>query len=211
MAKKKREQSKIMESDDLSPVEVPQSAEPAAASGLDDAELDDLLEQSESKEDNKPSAMPKLIPSASSNEMKEKIDSLEKHCVELEEANAKLTDSINTYLEEIDALKKSSKPAGADDSLKKSLDSATQEVSKLKKELKELRQENDDYLIKISELTFENAKMTSRLQEIEKQAAMTGVPTHGSSAKPRLKPSTATMPNQPQFANPYLQNGYQDW
>lgn len=153
----------------------------------------------------------KLIPSSSNAEMKEKIDSLEKHCVELEEANAKLTDSINTYLEEIDALKKSSKPAEADDGLKKSLDSATQEVSKLKKELKDLRQENDDYLIKISELTFENAKMTSRLQEIEKQAAMTAVPTHGSPTKSNLKPSTATMRNQPQFANPYLQNGYQDW
>ena len=211
MAKKKREQSKIMESDDLSPVEVPQSAEPAAASGLDDAELDDLLGQSESKEVAKTSGATKLIPSASSNEMKEKIDSLEKHCIELEEANAKLTDSINTYLEEIDDLKKKDKTAEVDNSLKKSLDDANQEISKLKKELKELRQENDDYLIKISELTFENAKMTSRLQEIEKQAAMTGVPTHGSPIKPGLKPSTATIPNQPQFANPYLRNGYQDW
>lgn len=202
---KKRERSTIAVSDDLAPVGV---ASTPQTDSLDNEDLDELLAE-ESKAEEKTVA--KLIPSASNAEMKEKIDSLEKHCIELEEANAKLTDSINTYLEEIDALKKSSKPSEADVDLKKSLDSATQEVSKLKKELKELRQENDDYLIKISELTFENAKMTSRLQEIEKQAAMTVVPTHGSPTKSKLKPSTATMRNQPQFANPYLQNGYQDW
>lgn len=215
MAKKKREQSKIMESDDLNPVEVPQSAEPAAANGLDDAELDDLLEQSESKEDIKPNAMPKLIPSSSNTELKEKIETLEKHCVELEEANAKMTDSINAYLEEIDALKKSksgdSSAGESVEDLKKALDAANAEIAELKKSAKDLRKENDDYLMKISELTFENAKMTSQLQEVKKSLSMAGAPTHGDPKSAVVKPSTATMPNQRQFANPYLQNGYQDW
>ena len=199
---KKRGRSTIAVSDDLASVDV---ASMPQTDSLDNEDLDELLAE-ESKAEEKTTT--KILPSSSNAEMKEKIETLEKHCVELEEANAKLSDSINTYLEEIDVLKKKSSTTGLDASLKNSFDA---EIAKLKKELKELRQENDDYLIKISELTFENAKMTSRLQEIEKQAAMTEVPTHGSPAKLRLKPSTATMPNQPQFANPYLQNGYQDW
>ena len=62
------------------------------------------------------------------------------------------------------------------------------------------------------ELEEENAKLTSQLQEIEKSLAMSATPTHAPTArKAAVRPSTGTMKNQPQFANPYLQNGYQDW
>ena len=211
MAKKKRERSTIAASDDLSPVDVAESTSPTSPAGIDASELDDLLAGEATEE--KPVA--KILPSTASSEMKEKIETLEKHCVELEEANAKLTDSINTYLEEIDELKKaksSGSSAGESvEDLKKALDAANAEIAKLKQSAKDLRKENDDYLMKISELTFENAKMTSQLQEVKKSLSMAGAPTHGNPKSAVVKPSTATMPNQPQFANPYLQNGYQDW
>ena len=213
MSKKKRERSTIMASDDLSPVGI---AEETAASKQDDAvgneDLDDLLAEEVAEE--KP--VSKILPSSSNSELKEKIATLEKHCVELEEANAQLTDSINTYLEEIDALKRSNdgESGGEEESneaLKKALDAANSEISKLKRSEKELREENDSYLMKISELTFENAKMTSQLQELSKSLAMSASPTYRNARAPRIQPSTATIPNQPQFANPYLKNGYQDW
>ncbi len=42
---------------------------------------------------------------------------------------------------------------------------------------------------------------------------MVATPTHGNArAKPASLPASAgTLNNQPQFANPYLQNGYRDW
>ena len=52
----------------------------------------------------------------------------------------------------------------------------------------------------------------AQLQEIEKSLAMSATPIHESSVRRAVvQPSTGTMKNQPQFANPYLQNGYQDW
>ena len=213
MSKKKRERSTIMASDDLSPVGITEEtvfSKQDTAVGNED--LDDLLAEEAAEE----KLVSKILPSSSNSELKEKIETLEKHCVELEEANARLTDSINTYLEEIDALKRSKaneidgKEESVED-LKKALDAAISEVSKLKRSEKELREENDSYLIKISELTFENAKMTSQLQELSKSLAMSASPTHRDAGVPRIQPSTATIPNQPQFANPYLKNGYRDW
>ena len=212
MAKKKRERSTIAASDDLSPVDVAESTSSTSSASIDASELDDLLAGEEATEEK---LVAKILPSTASSEMKEKIETLEKHCVELEEANAKMTDSINAYLEEIDALKKAkSADSSAGESvedLKKALDAANAEIAKLKNSAKDLRKENDDYLMKISELTFENAKMTSQLQEVKKSLSMAGAPTHGDPKSAVVKPSIATMPNQPQFANPYLQNGYQDW
>ena len=186
----------------------------------DDAELDELLGE-KSKDD--------IVEKASSSkfltrltpemvEKLEKIDALEKHCLELEEENSKLSDSVSSYLEEIEVLKsKSAVETHLDGEmglvdLKKELDEARREIVDMRRSLKELREENDNYLLKISELTFENAKLTSQLQEIEKSLAMTATPTHSSTIrKAAVLPSTGTMKNQPQFANPYLQNGYQDW
>lgn len=44
-------------------------------------------------------------------------------------------------------------------------------MSELKSELKRLRDENDKYLMRISELSFDNARMTSSMQEMEKKLA----------------------------------------
>jgi len=196
------------------------SIEPTSETNIEDAELDELLGEKSKNEvvenANSSKFLSRLTPEMT--EKLEKIDSLEKHCLELEQENAKLSDSINLYLEEIETLKsKKSIDAPIDGEmslvdLKHELDKARSEIAEMRKSLKELREENDNYLMKISELTFENAKLTSQLQEIEKNMAMVATPTHdGPSRKSMIQPSTAVMRNQPQFANPYLQNGYQDW
>lgn len=232
MGKRKKSSNSIQASNEFATLEVDNELKPVEEStaktsnGLDsvdssdDAELDELLGE-KSKDD--------IVEKASSSkfltrltpemvEKLEKIDALEKHCLELEEENSKLSDSVSSYLEEIEVLK--SKRAvethldgemGLVD-LKKELDEARREIVDMRRSLKELREENDNYLLKISELTFENAKLTSQLQEIEKSLVMSATPTHSSTIrKAAVLPSTGTMKNQPQFANPYLQNGYQDW
>lgn len=234
MGKRKKSSNSIQASNEFATLEVDSELKPVEESAIAtpeaemlsgsgmpaDAELDELLGE-KSKDD--------IIENASSSkflsrltpemvEKLEKVDALEKHCLELEEENAKLSDSVNSYLEEIEALKSKravETPLGSEMSmidLKKELDEARHEIIEMRKSLKELHEENDNYLLKISELTFENAKLTSQLQEIEKSLAMSATPTHESSARrAAVQPSTRTMKNQPQFANLYLQNGYQDW
>ena len=188
------------------------------SSNIDDSELDDLLDSNFDPvvEPPSPGFMARITPEIE--EKLEKIDSLEKHCLELEEENSKLTSSIDSYLEEIEKLKNEKNDKIADESktalvdLRKELDAARKEISEMKKSLKDLREENDSYLIKISELTFENAKLTCQLQEIGKSMSMAASPTHGSLSRSQVvRPNTATMQNQSKYANPYLQNGYQDW
>ena len=234
MGKRKKSSNSIQASNEfatlevdseLKPVEETATATPEAAmlsgSGIsDDAELDELLGE-KTKDDiiekaNSSKFLSRLTPEMV--EKLEKIDALEKHCLELEEENAKLSDSVSSYLEEIEALKSKrviETPLDGEMSmldLKRELDEARHEIAEMRKSLKELREENDNYLLKISELTFENAKLTSQLQEIEKSLAMSATPTHAPTVrKAAVRPSTGTMKNQPQFANPYLQNGYQDW
>jgi len=244
MARKKKSKSDISASNEFTTLEVGENLAPESSSvEMKDSDLDDLLNDNSAKEalesksefdgdgevdSHTPSSydtkieesstefLPRLTP-----EMKdklEKIDTLEKHCIELEEENSKLTDSINAYLEELEQLKDPKKKSPTDDSilslesLKEELVEAKKEISSMRKSLQELREENDNYLMKISELTFENAKLTSQLQELEKSLAMAATPTHHTTArKAAVRPSQATMQNQPKFANPYLQNGYQDW
>ena len=234
MGKRKKSSNSIQASNEfatlevdseLKPVEVATTATPedsilSGSSMSDDAELDELLGE-KTKDDiikkaNSSKFLSRLTPEMV--EKLEKIDVLEKHCLELEEENAKLSDSVSSYLEEIEALKSKraiETPLDGEMSmldLKRELDEARHEIAEMRKSLKDLREENDNYLLKISELTFENAKLTSQLQEIEKSLAMSATPIHESSVRRAVvQPSTGTMKNQPQFANPYLQNGYQDW
>lgn len=202
MAKRtKNSNAGIVASNQCTTLEVDENLKP-----VEDGDLDGLLDDGEEKKEEKISEiLPRLTV-----EMKEKLDKfneLEKHCVELEQANSKLTDSVNAYLEEIEALKSKKSTEGAED-LKKELELSKKETADMRRELNDLRDENDNYLVKISELTFENAKLTSQLQEVEKTMTMSSTPTHGSS---RICPSTGTVKNQPKYTNPYLQNGYQDW
>jgi chromosome segregation ATPase len=87
---------------------------------------------------------------------------------------------------------------------------------KFEDEIQMLRNENDNYLVKISELSFDNARMTCELNELTKS----------------IKDKTETVINQPKFTptnnnpvkdpstlgtpfrnpyNPYANNGYGTW
>ena len=214
MAKKKKTDKNGIQIDDgLTTSSVEESS-----NEVNDSELDDLLDESGNSSDdsrNSTGFLSRITPDIK--DKLDKIDSLEKHCIELEEENSKLTASIDSYLEEIDKLKSVKVNKTADESktalvdLKNELDGARKEISDMKKSLKELRNENDSYLIKISELTFENAKLTCQLQEIGKNMPATGYPINRASKNSNIKPNVATMQNQSKYANPYLQNGYQDW
>ena len=68
----------------------------------------------------------------------------------LNEENAQLTDKLAVYIE-------AQQDSKADDSC------ISAELDKLHYENNALRDENDTYLMKISELTFENAKLMSQL------------------------------------------------
>lgn len=226
MAKKKKSNNSIQASNEFATLEVDNNLKPVEDNSpenleeskiTEDAELEDLLkEDSKYKNTEPPKLSSKLTLEMA--EKLEKINALEKHCLKLEEENAKLSDSVNSYLEEIESLKSKNKSSTSNDGeidligLKKELDEARREIGEMRKTLRELREENDRYLIKISELTFENAKLTCQLQEIEKSMVMTAVPSHNQMPrKAAVRPNVGTVTNQPQFANPYLQNGYQDW
>ena len=73
----------------------------------------------------------------------------------LNEENAQLTDKLAAYIE-------AQQDNNADDSC------ISAELDKLRYENNALRDENDTYLMKISELTFENAKLMSQLQQLSK-------------------------------------------
>lgn len=224
MGKKKKPMS-IQASNEFATLEVDNDLKPveelaAADVNRDDAELDELLGEKSSVEIVEKATSSKFLSRLTPEmvEKLEKIDSLEKHCLELEEENSKLSDSVNSYLEEIEILKSKKAietPIDGEMSLvdlKRELDKARREIAEMHKSLKELREENDNYFMKISELTFENAKLTSQLQEIEKSMIMAATPTHNTNIRiAAVQPSTRSIRNQPQFANPYLKNGYQDW
>lgn len=228
MAKKRKKSGDnggIVATNEFTTLEVDGNLKPESSEVRDD-ELSELLDEVDGNagldtSKNPATESPSEFLPRLTQEMKDKldrIDALEKHCLELEETNAKLTDSVNAYIEELEQLKsKKAEDAKIDgefslNDLKNELDAARKETSEMRKSLKELRDENDCYLMKISELTFENAKLTSQLQEIEKSMAMAVSPTHHTTArKAAVRPSHTTMQNRPQFANPYLQNGYQDW
>lgn len=146
------------------------AAEMSESAEDEDAELDELLGE-KSKDDiiekaNSSKFLARLTPEMT--EKLEKIDALEKHCLELEEENAKLSDSVNSYLEELDVLKKKRGAKAASNAEESSLAAlgddladSSHELGEMRRQLKDLREENDSYLMKISELTFENAKLTS--------------------------------------------------
>ena len=81
----------------------------------------------------------------------------------LNEENAQLTDKLAAYIE-------AQQDNKADDSC------ISSELDKLRYENNALRDENDTYLMKISELTFENAKLMSQLQQLSKDTPEVQVP-----------------------------------
>ena len=134
----------------------------------------------------------------------EKYDALEKSVASLAKEKEVLEAKVAEYAEKLADMKAVKKE---DISIKlaealKAKEAAEKEASALKLENKALRDEADGYLVKISELTFDNARLTCELDEASKHLKEKG-----------------TVPNQPQYMpkanssgyNPYLANGYSSW
>lgn len=123
-------------------------------------------------------------------------------------ANTELTETLATYIAEIKSLKAElaeckKNVMSADD--KRSLTEVNElksKIASLEKSNKALQDENDNYLMKISELTFENAKMTAKMQNAN--------PAAPSDQQSQFTPSHSQMRNQFGFARPN-NNGYDSW
>ena len=76
---------------------------------------------------------------------------------------------------------------------------SSSDLEKLKSQIIALRKEADDYLVKISELTFENAKLTCELNECKEQPK--------SIAAINIKTPTLARPTM----HGYVNNGYESW
>ena len=106
-------------------------------------------------------------------EIKQKLDAfekMEKAVSDLSAENSALKDKMAEYVEEISALREQAKAQNVVEKevikeIVKEIPAADaqEEIEKLKKELKSMQDENDKYLMRISELTFENAKMTAKM------------------------------------------------
>ncbi len=137
--------------------------------------------------------------------VKEKED-LENRVAEYAERLAELktaADQIHDLMDENAKLKKQ-----LSDASKLSKDSAS-----LQLEVKALRDDVDGYLLKISELTFENANLTCQLDELNNRLASNGVSPNQKKFAPNNTPPVQNGLRQPRVDayNPYSHNGYSSW
>ena len=176
------------------------------SSYIADSVLEDKTQHNASQE---------VSPSQPQKELLEQIDQLKKQNVKLLEEKSKMTDIIANYIAEADQYKEDiakltekadTLQAKLDDANAKDAQNATEEleskiasleteISSLKASNAELSKQNDSCLEKISELTFDNAKLTSMLQEKQESAA---------AAQVRRQPAIDPY-------NPYRNNGYSNW
>ena len=142
----------------------------------------------------------------------EKYDALEATVLGLTNEKQELEAKVAEYIEQMSALKEEVSKLKKDLAKKpKPEKEDTDEVLALKKEAKALREEADGYLVKISELTFENANLTCQLNEMAKsqQNAMNNDRTSIPSPAPS-HPKASPSPFGGQ-AYPYRNNGYGTW
>ena len=115
----------------------------------------------------------------------------------LNEENSQLTDKLAAYIE-------AQQDRKADDSC------ISAELDKLRYENNALRDENDKYLMKISELTFENAKLTSQLQQLSKDTAEVHIPAQTEQCQQKIsrQKNALAIPSNVPYSKA---NGYQSW
>ena len=148
---------------------------------------------------------------AEAKEKLEKYDALEATVLELNQKNQMLEEKLAEYAEKLESSKSNSDEVKKMNdeilNLKKQLNEA--KVSKtesktefdLKNKCKQLREEADEYLVKISELTFENANLTCQLNELKKNSNV---------SHPQRTNSPLAQPRKDPY-NPYKNNGYGTW
>lgn len=150
----------------------------------------------------------------------EKYDALEKAVIELSKEKDKLESKIAEYAEKLSSVDSNEVATLKEKiaSLEKELadaKSSSSEMNSLKKECKALRDEVDGYLMKISELTFENANLTCQLDELSKNARSNANVVNQSKFSPRAGTQNnirggLAQPNTDAY-NPYRNNGYGTW
>ena len=150
----------------------------------------------------------------------EKYDALERSVADLSQEKDRLEAKVAEYVEKLESLKDASK----------TIEKLEAEVSKLKKDLdkakkaskqglktmlenKALRDEADGYLVKISELTFDNANLTCQLDELKKNMNANGHGMNQAQFSPNAQPSPGNRLRHPgvDAYNPYKNNGYDTW
>ena len=152
----------------------------------------------------------------------EKYDAMEKSLADISQEKSILEAKVAEYASKIEELKDSNSQIAKLENEKKLLEakckSLEEKCSKflnLEKELAMARDENDKYLIKISELTFENANLESQLADINKRNRVnSNVQNQGQFTPARgmqhQSQGLLARPNQDAY-NPYINNGYGTW
>ena len=128
---------------------------------------------------------------------------------------------VAEYAEKLEKLQNAAdeiaKLTSENDALKKQVDaqkSSAKNAFLLEDKVKALREEADGYLVKISELTFENANLTCQLDELSKKMSANGKVLNQqqfsiADAAPPVQESLR-QPNADAY-NPYANNGYGTW
>ena len=139
---------------------------------------------------------------AAEREKLDKYDALEKTVLDLTSKNEVLESKIAEYIEKAEEYTKSSDEINKLKAKIAKLEAEAKNAkpsnddAKLERECKMLREEADGYLVKISELTFENANLTCQLEETKKKLA-----SKGNSVVHKPMPKTRE----------YRNNGYDSW
>ena len=157
---------------------------------------------------------------AEAKEKLEKYDSLEKSVgalsKEKEVLEAKLAEYADRLAELQTAADQISELNEENEKLKKDLADSkdeSKEVYALKKEIEAQKDEINNYLVRISELTFENANLTCQLDELSKKMASSGNISNQKQFSPNVAPPVQGKLRQPRTDafNPYMNNGYGVW
>ena len=152
----------------------------------------------------------------------EQFDAMEKSLAAAAEEKTMLEAKVAEYADKLESLQSSADKMSdlekSNEDLKhkvSSLEDRCKMAEKLEAEVKNLREENDKYLIKISELTFENANITSQLSDIERRAKANGSINNQNGFQPIQGPQQQmskrlASPRRDAY-NPYANNGYGSW
>lgn len=150
----------------------------------------------------------------------EKYDALEKSVgalsKEKEVLEAKLAEYADRLAELQTAADQISELNEENEKLKKELANAkdeSKEVYALKKEIEAQKDEINNYLVRISELTFENANLACQLDELSKKMASSGSVHNQTQFSPNVAPPVQGKLRQSRTDafNPYMNNGYGVW
>lgn len=168
----------------------------------------DKLEKYDAMEKN----MSDLI--AENTELKEKLEEYMMNAKDSENESGHEVGNIHEDAEEVNELK--AKIAALHKQLDVEKTRAASKIIKLEDEIKALRDENDNYLMKISEITFDNARMTAELNELTKSVqektdlVMNQPKFTPNNNKPMVDNSSLGTPYRNPY-NPYANNGYGTW